>query len=358
MNIAVVGANGQVGRELCVILREWGHDVVPIVRNPWGAAFLRHCGFRVRFASASSDPDMNAALADANLVIISAYADSTDGTTAAAVKANSDLVSTVVSASPPSGVVVFFSTVRVIARAVDPAVTWWEPRPPYDRVKAAAESEFLRKCRAVGRKGVALRLGHVIGYNQAKNDRFMAAGQMVAPLLCVDGDAVSNTVHTATIAEACVASHSAAVAGGSYNLVNKPQWTWREVFRHLSPQSPDWQFQKTARDVQSHAPWSGFIPSLWAAVRRTLPVAKDWLPASTRLRLQTAIKTASARREVAKLEHEHSFWVYEFDYRAMPQPLFPALTDTVLLLPKLESAARVFKPVEVPVFQVETPAAR
>jgi nucleoside-diphosphate-sugar epimerase len=357
MKIAVVGANGQVGRELCIILRHWRHDVTPIVRNPWGAAFLRHCGFRVHFASASSIADMKAATADSHLVIISAYADSSDGTTTAAMKTNRDLVTAVVAAAPPSSVVVFFSTVRVIADSVDPAVRWWEPRPPYDRVKAAAEREFLKQCRKFGRKGVALRLGHVIGYNQAKNDRFMAADQMTDPLLSVDGDAVSNTVHTATIAEACVACTSTAVAGGCYNLVNKPQWTWREVFHYLSPQSHEWRFRKARLDGRPRARWSGLIPALWRAVRRTLPAAKDWLPASTRLRLQAAIKATSAGAEIAKLQRERLFWVYEFDYKPMPPPFFPALTDTAALLPELATASEVFTAVEVPVFRKETSAA-
>jgi nucleoside-diphosphate-sugar epimerase len=357
MNIAVVGANGQVGRELCIILRHWGHNVIPVVRNPWGAAFLRHCGFEVVFASASSSADMKAATADSQLLIISAYADSSDGTTTAAIKANRELVTTVVAASPPSSVLVFFSTVRVIADSVDPAVKWWEPRPPYDQVKTAAEREFLKQCRRFGRKGVALRLGHVIGYNQAKNDRFLAADQIADPLLCVDGDAASNTVHTATIAEACVACTSTAVTSGCYNLVNKPQWTWREVFRHLSPQSGEWRFRKAALAGGARARWSGLIPALWGTVRRTLPAAKDWLPASTRLRLQAAIKATSARSEIAKLQHNRWFWVYEFDYKPMPPPFFPELTDTATLLPELATASKVFTAVEVPVFQKKPSAA-
>ena len=47
--IAIVGANGQVGTEVCLRLREvQGIEAVPVVRNPSGSAFLRLNGMTCR----------------------------------------------------------------------------------------------------------------------------------------------------------------------------------------------------------------------------------------------------------------------------------------------------------------------
>jgi len=47
MKLAVVGANGKVGTELCFLLKD-EIEVVPIVRNRLGAIFLNHNGFNCK----------------------------------------------------------------------------------------------------------------------------------------------------------------------------------------------------------------------------------------------------------------------------------------------------------------------
>ena len=54
MKLAVIGANGQVGTELCFLLRE-NVDLIPIVRNKLGTIFLKHNGFKCCIADILSE---------------------------------------------------------------------------------------------------------------------------------------------------------------------------------------------------------------------------------------------------------------------------------------------------------------
>ncbi len=67
--IGILGANGQVGSEVCLRLSQMkGIQVVPICRNPVGAAFLKRCGLDVRLGSVSSEQSSRDLLEDLDLV--------------------------------------------------------------------------------------------------------------------------------------------------------------------------------------------------------------------------------------------------------------------------------------------------
>ena len=49
MKVAILGANGQVGAEVCLILKNQpGIEVVPVCRNRLGSAYLRYEGVACR----------------------------------------------------------------------------------------------------------------------------------------------------------------------------------------------------------------------------------------------------------------------------------------------------------------------
>jgi uncharacterized protein YbjT (DUF2867 family) len=64
VKIAIVGANGQVGKELCLLFRQNGHDIIPIVRNKLGASFLIHQNFDCRIADIGEKDQAKKALTD------------------------------------------------------------------------------------------------------------------------------------------------------------------------------------------------------------------------------------------------------------------------------------------------------
>src|SRR5262249_62355175 len=76
--IAVLGANGQVGAELCLLLaRIPGVDVVPICRNRSGSAFLRWKGIHCRHGRAAVAEDARSLFADCDVIVNSALASGT-----------------------------------------------------------------------------------------------------------------------------------------------------------------------------------------------------------------------------------------------------------------------------------------
>jgi hypothetical protein len=75
-----------------------------------------------------------------------------------------------------------------------------------------------------------LRLGHVAGLFQGLTE--VCRNELLAPPVVIpDPDRLSNVTHTVTIVDALLA-----IAGertgppGPYDLVNVPQWTWRQVY--------------------------------------------------------------------------------------------------------------------------------
>jgi len=74
MKFAIVGANGQVGTELCFLLRNEDLEVVPIVRNKLAAGFLDYHGFDCRIADISDEEDAREALNDIDVIVVAALA--------------------------------------------------------------------------------------------------------------------------------------------------------------------------------------------------------------------------------------------------------------------------------------------
>jgi uncharacterized protein YbjT (DUF2867 family) len=68
-SIAVIGANGQVGTEVCLLLSKIpGVSVIPVVRSKLGAALLERCGVECRIGALSSDSAAKALLEGCDLV--------------------------------------------------------------------------------------------------------------------------------------------------------------------------------------------------------------------------------------------------------------------------------------------------
>src|SRR5580658_6875581 len=67
--IGVIGANGQVGSEVCLLLSQIeGIQPVPVCRSQVGASFLRRCGLDVRLGTADNEANSRKLLEDLDLV--------------------------------------------------------------------------------------------------------------------------------------------------------------------------------------------------------------------------------------------------------------------------------------------------
>src|SRR5262249_741297 len=69
MRIAVLGANGQVGAELCLLLsRQENVEVVPVCRTPMGSAFLRFHGLACRHGQPANPLEAHRLLGDCDVI--------------------------------------------------------------------------------------------------------------------------------------------------------------------------------------------------------------------------------------------------------------------------------------------------
>ena len=104
-------------------------------------------------------------------------------------------------------------------------------RTMYSKLKLRNEQQVLAIAKKSGRKAYVLRLGHVAGSYQNINKVWRAEIE-AGPVRLANPDRHSNVTFTATIADAlCAIGEGRAGPPGLYDLVNVPQWSWREIYR-------------------------------------------------------------------------------------------------------------------------------
>jgi nucleoside-diphosphate-sugar epimerase len=226
--VAVLGANGQVGAELCLLLAGVpGIDLVPISRNRSGSAFLRWHGIRCRHGRVAVAAEAQGLLADCDVVVNSALA---SGTPAQMRQIEDAIVHNAFAFSRPSALIIHFSTQSVYGDPTAGKLIRW--RSLYGRAKLATEARVRGEARRFRKAAFILRLGHVCGaLQQISSDirREISEDRVVLP----EHDRPSNTVYTATIVEAVLAAIQGRVPlGRRYDLMNVPQWTWRAVYEY------------------------------------------------------------------------------------------------------------------------------
>ena len=102
---------------------------------------------------------------------------------------------------------------------------------PYGRAKLASERQ-VRAAQLESRKAAyILRLGHVCGTLQEISNAIRDSIRRDAVVLPAR-DCSSNTVHTADIVGALLQVMQGVTVPGTYDLMNSPRWTWREVYEY------------------------------------------------------------------------------------------------------------------------------
>jgi nucleoside-diphosphate-sugar epimerase len=142
--------------------------------------------------------------------------------------ANNRIIENSIKYSAKGAKIIYFSTMSV----------YGEPRPErffnrpgaYGKEKLHGERYAIRMGRKYGKQVFVLRLGHVCGDLQNityKIREIIKAGSVYMPS---DGQILSNTIYTATIAEAICNIASGLEQPGVYDLMCVPQWAWRDVY--------------------------------------------------------------------------------------------------------------------------------
>ena len=227
--VAVIGANGQVGAELCVLLANMeGIEVIPVCRNRLGSAYLRYRGIACRHGQSADPAQAKMLFGDCDVVVNLALV-STLSNPAAARSINKALLKNIVTMSPPDAKHLYFSTMSVYGDAeVGQRIVF---RNSYGQDKWKSEKLARSYGKKAGRSTYIFRLGHVCGELQGITQQIRAAvknGAVVLP----DPERESNTVYVATICEAILKVIAGNVSPGTYDLMNTPQWSWRDVYAY------------------------------------------------------------------------------------------------------------------------------
>jgi nucleoside-diphosphate-sugar epimerase len=228
--IAILGANGQVGTEVSLRLRDIeGIQVVPIVRNVSGSAFLRSIGVECRHGRISDPTEARSLIGDCDVVVNLAL--SNTAIPRADRDINRQIVRSMVAAAKPGAPIVFASTMMVYA----PNMRFWFP-DSYGLEKLVEERMFRRLCAASQHSAFVFRLGHVMGEMQNISRKIcneIRDGKVALPQQGLRG---SNTVFTAAIVDAIVQIAQRAPKPGTFDLITFPQWTWLNVYKYYATQ--------------------------------------------------------------------------------------------------------------------------
>lgn len=308
--IGVLGANGQVGAEVCLLLRaQAGIEVVPISRNPTGSAYLRSRGVKCRHGRASDAAEARGLLSDCNLILN--FARPAVGRPADTRAANKALVANMAACSAPGARLVYFSSLcayREFRPMTQPAAL-----TSYGWEKRLVEKLVRREASRRGKEAWNLRIGIVAGELQgisAELRGLIRSGPVIIPW---GGEYPSNVVYTATIVDAILAIAAGRETAGSYDLVCPPEWTWRLALEHeaacigvdLRIAAPVPELRRGG-DVEQ----GGWAARVRALVSRLLAtersrelglIALNYLSTETNLRAQSAHFQRRARAEIDRL---------------------------------------------------------
>jgi nucleoside-diphosphate-sugar epimerase len=260
--VTIVGANGRVGTELALRLRDVGDiSVVGLCRNPAGSAFLRLSGIECRHGEFADTSEARRTLRGSDVVVHLAYRPPRSRREYLVNRATS---ANAVRAAPEGSHVLFASTIMVYA----PDLTIRIPSA-YGLEKLSLERLVRRVGDTTRRRTTLLRIGHTLGPLQPQALEVLNAVRQGVTQLPEEGRRPSNTVFVASLADVVVQAARDVLPEGTFDLISQPQWSWTDVFRHYAKEIGR-EFVPTEAPVER--------PSLSAAIGPRLRVALAWMP--------------------------------------------------------------------------------
>ena len=230
MKIAVIGANGQVGREVCLFLSVMGIQVLAISRSEIGGAFLERCGVTCAYGSVGKPEEARSMLAGCDLVADFSHPRSgLVGEIRSAIRSN---IESVLQWAPPNAPYVYISTINAFGMrdGNSELKNYWLSHSRYSANKRYGEKLAFRG--KTSRSVYILRLGHVHGELQkvsAETIEEVSSGRGVFPF---DPNTESYTVFCFSIAEALKNIGAGRESPGRYTLVSTPGWSWKDLYSY------------------------------------------------------------------------------------------------------------------------------
>jgi nucleoside-diphosphate-sugar epimerase len=260
--VAIVGANGRVGTELALRLRDVGDiSAVALCRNPAGSAFLRLGSIECLHGEFAETSEATRMLRGCDVVVHLAYR---PPRSRRQYLVNRATASNAVSAAPEGSHVLFASTIMVYAPDLNIRIP-----SAYGMEKLSLERLVRRLGDSMRRPTTLLRMGHTLGPLQPQSLEVLNAVRQGVTQLPEKGRRPSNTVFVASLADVVVQAARGVLPQGTFDLISQPQWSWMDVFQHYAKEI-DREFVPTDAPLER--------PSLRAAIGPRLRVALAWLP--------------------------------------------------------------------------------
>jgi nucleoside-diphosphate-sugar epimerase len=226
ITIGIIGANGQVGSEVCLGLEPVpGIRVVAICRSELSSLFLRRCGVECRHGKQDGGREAERLLEGCDVV---ADFSLPRGPLSEVRRTVEETITSVVTCSPRHASYVYMSSTMALGMdSENPELRWHRvSRTSYGAFKRFAEAVARRTGKAAGKSVFVLRLGYVNGELQAIGRQLM---NNLRPEVAYIPDGASHFVFVNSIVEALVQIARGKEEPGTYTLLPEPQLTWAEV---------------------------------------------------------------------------------------------------------------------------------
>ena len=253
MKIGLVNAIGlnssdaMLEMELCLLLREEGLEVVPIIQSEIGSAAIVSKEFPYRIADMTIEGDAADVLSDIDVVVFlkEATPNVPHGQPKVAREINQKVVDNLVKYSKRSSSIIYISSISAWGGKL-------ASKYQHDllvREKRFIEKRVKRKCTVWNRKyknqkrAYILRVGHVMGMMQKQtNELEKLLGKGGRIYIDADGNLESNVTHIMVVIRVIVMCQNKEIKPGKYTVVNSPQWSWKEVIEYYAPEGTKIQF--------------------------------------------------------------------------------------------------------------------
>mgnify|MGYP000846253724 CR=1 FL=1 len=329
MKIAVIGANGNVGTELCYMLKD-NCEVIPIVRNKIGAVFLEHHGIKCRIGDILNSETAKLVLKDVDVVVNATWVSDrfTGSQTQGSKLINKTIIENLFKYTPKNSVIIYLSTIRAFANQVDPSTSkFWPPR--YDVEKQFLEKIMKKNSSKYKKKGISFRCGHVFGEGQP-NTREIRKTLLQNKNLKIDANSnsASNILHIVTLKDAIFKCLEKGIRSDTYSLVNNPQWTWKEIYDYYNVNC----ILKFERSKVGENPINQkFFKFLKTKKKFLIPILYK-MPKKYESRILMELSTRKYKSEINKIQSEEKITNGNFGYIPIPGKQLPNLSKTIDLL--------------------------
>lgn len=348
--IAILGANGQVGTEVCLFL-SFMPDVepVPICRSSIGAAYLRRCGLDVRVGHINDENQARYLLNGCDVV---ADFSLPVGSTIEVKQTMRRVIPNLARYAPDGAQLVYLSSITAFGIPdFHQALRFYRiSRNRYGSCKRYGEKVVFASGRRYGRATYVLRLGVVHGELQAVSRKCTQDVRHNADVLAFLPEADSYTIFAFTIAEALAGIAHRREEPGLFTAVSHPAWSWEDIYMWYAERVGACPQHVVVPPVQAVEHWwQKVMHKATQPFMRTVVRHKDFLSgyvAALGPALEQTMRAGYHRRmaaaEIAAALTQGQYWPYGRNYSVFPGQRLRAVTDSrVTMRPYIEQLREI-----------------